>query len=305
MRAVVRSPYRGGPVERVALFARWPELGRVKTRLSPALPPELALRLYEAMLEDALGAMSRCGADESFVYWADAPPDRGLWDGKITPARSQDQAGEDLGARLERAFDDLLKHGPARAVILGADCPMLDADMLRRAFDALAEHDLVLGPSRDGGYYLIGLRRRCSATLPGEPTRCSSKPSTGPEDFGWRSACFRRSTISTRRGIWCAGSHRPLRRGSCRADGRRRCYASLDSCRAGRCSGRRAEKRNARWDRTRGCHPPRGKAACIGPLTPEIELPGLRAVKSESRRSPHGARLEEQDALAHSISSAT
>lgn len=146
-------------MERVALFARWPELGRVKTRLSPALPPELALRLYEAMLEDALGAMSRCGADESFVYWADAPPDRGLWDGKITPARSQDQAGEDLGARLERAFDDLLKHGPARAVILGADCPMLDADMLRRAFDALAEHDLVLGPSRDGGYYLIGLTR--------------------------------------------------------------------------------------------------------------------------------------------------
>jgi len=144
-------------VKRVALFARWPELGRVKTRLSPALPPELALRLYEAMLADALGAVSRSRADESFVYWADAPRDRGPWDEKITPARSRDQTGEDLGARLERAFDDLLKDGPARAVFLGADCPMLDADALRRALEALAEHDLVLGPSHDGGYYLIGL----------------------------------------------------------------------------------------------------------------------------------------------------
>src|SRR5436309_12553826 len=159
MRAVVRSPYRGGPVKRLALFARWPELGRVKTRLSPALPSELALRLYEAMLYDALGAMNRCEADESFVYWADAPPDRGPWDGKIAPALSREQAGEDLGARHERAFDDLLKDGPARAVFLGADCPMLDAGVLRRALDALAEHDLVLGPGSDGGYYLIGLRR--------------------------------------------------------------------------------------------------------------------------------------------------
>src|SRR5439155_11678272 len=144
---------------RVALFARWPEVGRVKTRLSPALPPELALRLYEAMLEDALVAMSRCEADEAFVYWADAPRDRGSWEELVAPARSRDQDGDNLGARLERAFSELLEDGPARAVILGADCPMLDAAMLHRAFDTLAEHDLVLGPSRDGGYYLIGLTR--------------------------------------------------------------------------------------------------------------------------------------------------
>src|SRR5436309_16088805 len=102
MRAVVRSPYRGGPVERVALFARWPELGRVKTRLSPALPPELAMKLYEAMLDDALGAMNRCGADGAFVYWADGPVDRGGRDEKIAPALSRDQDGEELGARRER-----------------------------------------------------------------------------------------------------------------------------------------------------------------------------------------------------------
>jgi rSAM/selenodomain-associated transferase 1 len=66
----------------------------------------------------------------------------------------------DLGERLARAFDDLLVAPGDRAVILGADCPALDSDTLREAFAALAKHDAVLGPARDGGYYLIGLRRR-------------------------------------------------------------------------------------------------------------------------------------------------
>ena len=89
--------------------------------------------------------------------------DRGGRDEKIAPALSRDQDGEDLGARLERAFGELLNDGPARAVILGADCPMLDTAMMRRAFDALEGDDLVLGPSRDGGYYLIGLTRTAPA----------------------------------------------------------------------------------------------------------------------------------------------
>ena len=185
----------GVEVKRVALFARWPELGRVKTRLSPALPPELALRLYEAMLADALGAVSRSRADESFVYWADAPRDRGPWDEKITPARSRDQTGEDLGARLERAFDDLLKDGPARAVFLGADCPMLDADALRRALEALAEHDLVLGPSHDGGYYLIGLTRTAPSLF---------------RDVAWGTGGVLEQTLDRARGLRLAVSLLPM-----------------------------------------------------------------------------------------------
>ena len=146
-------------MHRLAVFARRPAAGEVKTRLSPAIPAALALDLYRAMLEDAIAVTTRAGADERFLYWAGTPEARDL---ALAPAgmRARDQQGRDLGERLARAFDDLLLAPGDRAVILGADCPGLDSGTLREAFAALAKHDAVLGPARDGGYYLIGLRRR-------------------------------------------------------------------------------------------------------------------------------------------------
>jgi uncharacterized protein len=146
-------------MRRLALFARRPAAGEVKTRLSPALPATLALELYRAMLEDAIAVTAPAGADERFVYWAGAPEAR---DRALAPngMRAREQEGRDLGERMARAFDELLAAGGDRALIVGADCPGLDSGTLRDAFEALATHDAVVGPARDGGYYLIGLRRR-------------------------------------------------------------------------------------------------------------------------------------------------
>jgi hypothetical protein len=144
-------------VRRIAVFAKWPEPGHVKTRLSPALPAPHACDLYRAMLEDALAA-AQTGADEAFIYWADsgsageAPA--------IPPGiRARPQRGPELGARLEHAFEELLLADHDRALIIGADCPALDPAILEQAYAALERHDLALGPTRDGGYYLVGLRR--------------------------------------------------------------------------------------------------------------------------------------------------
>ena len=140
-------------MRRLAVFARPPVPGRVKTRLSPALPPALACRLYEAMLADALAAARHASADERVLYWAEATE-------LAAPAgfRVRIQSGEDLGERLEAAFGELLAGG-AHAVILGADCPRLDAARLDAAFAALEEHDVALGAADDGGYDLMGLAR--------------------------------------------------------------------------------------------------------------------------------------------------
>src|SRR5262245_38938676 len=144
-------------MKRLAVFAKTPEPGRVKTRLSPALPPDLACDLYRAMLRDTLEAATEAQADERYVYWAEdenevsAPTDGFL---------VRVQQGPDLGARLEHAFAALLREADDRAVIMGADCPGFDATTLRSAFQALETQDLVLGPTRDGGYYLVGLRRQ-------------------------------------------------------------------------------------------------------------------------------------------------
>jgi rSAM/selenodomain-associated transferase 1 len=163
--ARMRVPLRGGRgphtfscMRRIALLARRPAAGEVKTRLSPAVPRALVLKLYRAMLDDAIALIAGVDAGERFVYWTGASA--GL-DGVALPPgiEAREQAGGDLGERMERAFDDLIHAPDQRAVILGADCPALEASVLAEAFRVLDSHDAVLGPASDGGYYLVGLRR--------------------------------------------------------------------------------------------------------------------------------------------------
>jgi len=144
----------------LVVFARWPEPGRVKTRLSPALPPDLACALHEAMLRDVLEAGRGSSAERRYLYWTDAPADR-AWSTAAREAGFVEslQHGGDLGARLETAFDDLLSKPDQRAVIVGSDCPDLSSAAIDEAFRRLEGYDVVLGPTRDGGYYLVGLRR--------------------------------------------------------------------------------------------------------------------------------------------------
>ena len=142
-------------MQRNGVFARPPVPGRVKTRLAAALTPRLACDLYAACLADAVEAARGAGADERWIYWAEptehAHPAAGFG--------ARLQRGDDLGARLKTAFEELIVAPGDRALILGADCPELDAARLDQAVRALERSDLVLGPTRDGGYYLIGLAR--------------------------------------------------------------------------------------------------------------------------------------------------
>lgn len=142
----------------IAVFARWPAPGRVKTRLSPALPESPACDLYRGMLGDALAAAAKVEADTRTLWWAGAPAGRAAFD---VPAgfEVREQVGHDLGARLEHACAEMLRRPGDRALIIGADCPDLGASHLREAFASLAAHALVLGPALDGGYTLIGLSR--------------------------------------------------------------------------------------------------------------------------------------------------
>lgn len=156
-------------MDRVAVFARYPRIGQVKTRLSPAISPALALELHTAMLMDALECAREAGAGPLILYWAAGsgepvggfPISRGI--------ETRTQRGDDLGERLCAAFADLLSDPGDRAVVIGADCPDLTPDLVRDAFGALGRHDLILGPADDGGYYLIGLRRHVPALFRGVP----------------------------------------------------------------------------------------------------------------------------------------
>lgn len=145
-------------MKRLAIFARWPAPGAVKSRLSPALPAALACDLYRAMLDDALAVVAESAAEECYLYWADPPADQR---GFETPdgVLARHQVGIDLGERLGRAFGELLTGPGDRVIAIGADCPDLAAGVIDEGFEALSACDLVLGPASDGGYVLLGLRR--------------------------------------------------------------------------------------------------------------------------------------------------
>ncbi len=149
-----------GP-RRLIVFARYPRPGSTKTRLIPALGPEGAARLQRRMTEhvvDWTRALCRARSVQAELRFAGG--DRSLlrrWLGPGLPCLPQ--AGGDLGARQEGAFRDAFRAGPGRVLIIGTDCPALTPALCLRAFGALQARDLVLGPTFDGGYYLIGLRR--------------------------------------------------------------------------------------------------------------------------------------------------
>jgi hypothetical protein len=142
------------------VFARYPRPGEAKTRLAPTLGLEgaadLARRMLIATWTEALAAargnrfrleLHGCGAErgEFEVLLGGTPTFLG-------------QSGAGFGERLERAFASAFERGAARVVLVGADCPALSARHIADAFAALESHDVALGPARDGGWWLLGLR---------------------------------------------------------------------------------------------------------------------------------------------------
>lgn len=150
-------------------FARYPEPGKVKTRLQEQLSPEEACAVHEELLLQTAKvlAASRLGETE---LWLDREGEHATLSAAVNLGISGPylQRGDDLGARMH----DALQHGLNRAhavVLVGSDCPELSAHYLREAFLALESNDVVLGPAEDGGFVLIGCRRLREGVLADVP----------------------------------------------------------------------------------------------------------------------------------------
>lgn len=142
-------------------MAKAPVPGRVKTRLCPPLTEEQAASLAHGFLLDALARARTLAA--AALYLAYSPPDAGAIFQEIAGEgiTCLPQEGDDLGQRMDRLSRRLLAAGHPAVAIIGTDTPTLPVSVLADALDRLAggHADLVLGPSEDGGYYLIGMRR--------------------------------------------------------------------------------------------------------------------------------------------------
>jgi len=153
----------------IAVMAKQPEPGNVKTRLCPPLTPRQAADLYEAFFIDTVSLISEIeGADTFIAYDPDSARDyfsRML----SAPMMCIPQGPGDLGARLSRVSRQVFLRGYRKLVILASDTPHLPQDFIRLAFARLDDIDVVLGPCDDGGYYLIGSRLHAPALFAGIP----------------------------------------------------------------------------------------------------------------------------------------
>lgn len=140
------------------IFVKYPEPGKVKTRLAEELGEKKAAQVYSLMAETVIGNVIHSDKYETAIFFD--PPDK---EGEIRKwigggsAVFFPQEGKALGQRMSSAFGTVFSDGARKAVIIGTDCVDVTAGTAEEAFDLLGETDVVIGPAEDGGYYLLGL----------------------------------------------------------------------------------------------------------------------------------------------------
>lgn len=137
------------------ILTRNPELGKCKTRLAAKVGDRAALEIYGFLLRHTRKVTLGLPM-EKWVLYSEEIWERDIWE----PANYQKklQRGENLGQRMENAFRDGFRAGFGNIVIIGSDLYDLSQDDLEAAFSLLEQHDHVVGPAKDGGYYLLGMK---------------------------------------------------------------------------------------------------------------------------------------------------
>jgi rSAM/selenodomain-associated transferase 1 len=143
----------------IILFARDPVAGKVKTRLSPFLDQDLILELYTRFLSDSIEKICKVRKADPFI--GVHPSDSSGYFSRVSGERSLQvflQEGADLGEKMLNAFKARFDEGYEQVVIIGSDSPSLPVATIETALNS--DKDLTIGPSTDGGYYLIGMRQK-------------------------------------------------------------------------------------------------------------------------------------------------
>ena len=137
------------------IFARNPELGKCKTRLAKTIGDENALDIYRTLLQHTAKISEGVKADQ-FVFYSEHIHKNDTWDDN--KFRKKLQQGDDLGERMRHAFSGLFQNNYQKIIIIGSDILDLTTEIIEDAFKQLEHHDVVIGPAKDGGYYLLGMK---------------------------------------------------------------------------------------------------------------------------------------------------
>ncbi|HET8861451.1 TIGR04282 family arsenosugar biosynthesis glycosyltransferase [Marivirga sp.] len=140
------------------IFVKNPELGKCKTRLAATIGDVKALNFYQNMLIRTKEVVENVNADKA-IYYSSFIDENDLWPNIIPFFKHLQNQNPDLGIKMKSAFEEAFEAGYESVCIIGSDCYALDEKVIEHAFKSLENKDAVLGPSNDGGYYLLGMNQ--------------------------------------------------------------------------------------------------------------------------------------------------
>jgi rSAM/selenodomain-associated transferase 2/rSAM/selenodomain-associated transferase 1 len=140
------------------MFLKYPEKGKVKTRLAQSVGDIKAVELYKEFVEELLAKLQKQNYD-LHLFFTPTEREKEIKEWLDTDLPLHPQKGDDLGERMNHAFLEMFNLGYDTCVITGSDCPDVPAEVFDEAFDALESNKAVIAPTKDGGYYLLGFQR--------------------------------------------------------------------------------------------------------------------------------------------------
>lgn len=171
------------------IFVKNPELGKAKTRLAASIGNEAALQVYKRLLERTKEITSPISFAKA-VFYNQFVDKNDIWPNEDFAKMLQSNG--DLGQKMESAFDWAFQNDFQKVCIIGSDCYDLTTDNLTEAFECLDNHDAVIGPARDGGYYLLGLSKACSSIFQNKEWSTDSVCSDTEKDFQSEGMSYRK-----------------------------------------------------------------------------------------------------------------
>ena len=139
----------------IIIFVRNPELGKVKTRLAASVGDQAAVDIYKQLLLHTMQVADESSADK-FVFYHEQIMQHDIWNKNGFFKKLQ--SGSNLGEKMKNAFSTIFTEGYSKVIIIGSDCLQLNSTIINEAFAGLEQNDTVIGPAKDGGYYLLGMK---------------------------------------------------------------------------------------------------------------------------------------------------
>ena len=146
----------------IIVFLRYPTFGKVKTRIASTTTKEFALNFYKQCVNKLISEVRKISKTNKYIFYSEKSENENVkkWLGKTFLYSPQE--GNLLGSRMKNAFQKVFSLNEEKIIIIGTDIPDLDSKIISDAINVLENNDIVIGPSKDGGYYLLGMKKMCN-----------------------------------------------------------------------------------------------------------------------------------------------